>query len=73
MRPSLPNRLRLRDGKLTLEDGSDPTEYLLAYAAKAKVGSDEPMVLTRRSVVEEDARKADMYDSQFDVNYALAS
>ena len=40
--------LRLVDGKLVLKDGSDPTDYLKAWANEAGVSSDTPINLLRR-------------------------
>lgn len=40
--------LRLVDGKLVLKDGSDPTDYLKAWANEAGVSSDTPINVMRR-------------------------
>ena len=46
---TIPNRLRLKDGKLVLDDGSDPTEYLKAWAERYGITEDTPV-----NVVEHD-------------------
>lgn len=43
-----PNRPRLVEGKLQLEDGGDPTEYLKDFAQKCGITPETPMTLTRR-------------------------
>lgn len=66
MTVKLPDRLRLRDGLLVMDDGSDAREYLRDWARRANVDGDTPVnVLKRESVVrlQDDA----------DLRFALAS
>lgn len=66
MTVKLPDRLRLRDGVLVLDDGSDSREYLRDWARRANVSDDTPVnVLKRESVTR--------LQDQADMRFALAS
>ena len=45
---NLPNRLRVHDGKLVLEDGGDPTEYLKAWAERNNITNETPVNVVDR-------------------------
>lgn len=68
---SLPNRLRVRDGLLVLEDGSDAREYLRAWAVKAGVSDETPVTLLKRDVVQR--LKSQAAEADPDHRFALAS
>lgn len=55
---SLPNKLRLVDGVLICEDGSDVRDYLREFATAAKIDNDTPVVLMRRDGHDADRRAA---------------
>lgn len=42
-----PNKLRCVNGKIVMDDGSDPTEYLKMWCSKACVGKDDPINIVR--------------------------
>lgn len=65
-----PNKLRLAQGRITLADGADPTEYLRQWAADAGVTADEPVCVLRRSDLV--ALLADA-GARSDLRFALAS
>lgn len=56
----LPNRLRIVDGELVLDDGGDVRQYLREFAELAKVTPDTPLVLMRRDGAEKDRTAATM-------------
>lgn len=60
MTVKLPDRLRLRDGVLVLDDGSDAREYLRDWARRANVGDDTPVNVLKRESVTRLQDEADM-------------
>lgn len=66
---TMPNKLRLRDGRLEMIDGSDPAEYLLA--SRIPEGSD--VVVMKRDDADQMARDAHSYRALMDARFALAA
>lgn len=60
MNVNLPNRLRLRDGVLVMDDGTDAREYLREWARRVNVGDDTPISVLKRDAVVRLQDKADM-------------
>lgn len=66
MTVKLPDRLRLRDGVLVLDDGSDAREYLRDWARRANVGDDTPVNVLKRE-------SATRLQDEADMRFTLAS
>ncbi len=69
----LPNRLRLRDGELVLDDGGDVREYLRAFATRGKVTPDTPLTIRVRSQDQADVNDAERWRYWGADRYALAA
>lgn len=65
----IPTRLRIVEGRVVLDDGSDPTEYLKAFALRAGVSATTPICVVRSINAQS---LLDDYDRR-DYGYALAS
>lgn len=69
----LPNKLRLHDGELVLDDGSDVREYLRAFAARYAVTPDTPLTLCDREQAQANAHDAGRWRYQQNTMYSLAA
>lgn len=65
----IPTRLRIVEGRVVLDDGSDPTQYLKDFALKCGVSADEPVCVMKSSAAQS------MYSAYVwrEDQYALAS
>lgn len=70
---SLPNRLRVRNGHVVMDDGSSIQAYLKPWVAKHGLTDDTPVVLVDREELEK-LRKAAMPKLRaiYDERFALA-
>lgn len=69
----LPSKLRLHDGVVVLEDGSDTSDYLKQWAKRRRVSPATPICIVDRATLQNLIRYAELYSSQLDARYALAS